>query len=212
MINNIQKIIEIYNSFGKVESFDWLDGRNFSDAFVLCISSGPWMYARRKTVQEMAINTLNGRDLSQIEIRHSHDYVPEQSTINWFPLVWQNKYLFNMVKYLQENDLTMEEYCERLICGHPIVDRYNPHSRKFLYEACGQPKGIKVLSLFCRDALKIPAFPIDRHVRKYLIEQNLPVNEDDMIELCFQANLDPNLVATGVIKNIGDLKNPDWKI
>ncbi len=212
MTSNIRKIKQIYKSLGKIERFDWLNGRNFSDAFVISIGAGPWRRERRAKIQQEALNFLRSRDLFDVEICDGMDFVPEHIIIKCYPLDWQNKYLYNMIKYLQENNITMDEYCNNLIDGSPVSDKYDPHIREFLYQACGNPKGIKVLSLFCRDALDIPSFPIDRHVRRYLKEQNLPTNEREMVDLCFSANLDPNLVATGIVKNIGNVQNPNWAV
>ena len=68
MMNNIKKIQGIYKSFGKVEPFDWLDGRSYSDAFVICLAAGPWRILRRTKIQQEALNKLNGRDLLDIDI------------------------------------------------------------------------------------------------------------------------------------------------
>ncbi len=208
----IKEIEKIYKSFGKIEPDHWLDGRNFSDAFILCLASGPWRMARRLKIQQEAINKLNNQDLSQIEIDKGFDYYPEHTVINWFPLDWQNKYLYNMVKYLQDNELTMEEYCNGLIDGSPFAVNYYLHNREFLYQACENPKGIKVLSLFCRDSLKVPSFPIDRHVRRYLKEQGLPQTEAEIVNICLDIDIDPILLATAIVKNIGGVNNPDWSI
>lgn len=174
--------------------FNWLQGRTFSEAFVICIGAGPWKFNRRKTIQEKALNKLNKRDLSRLR------------NVNWYPLEWQNKFVNNVRRSLTTS---MEEFCCKLMCPKCV----NPNeARQYLFNAAGCPKGSKVLSLFCRDALRIPAFPIDRHVKRYLIKHKLPTNENSMIKLCMDANLDPCHIAVGFVRAASDMDNPNWSV
>lgn len=73
-------------------------------------------------------------------------------------------------------------------------------------------KEAKVISLFCRDGLGAPSFPIDRHVKRKLQELHLPTNEDDMIEVCEKAGIDPRRAAATFVRTASDMDNPDWSI
>lgn len=190
------KILNLYNQFQTIELDTWLDGRNYSDAFVICVGAGPWKYQRRYNIQKTALEKLAGRDLSAVK------------KVDWYPLKWQNDFVNNLYKYLKENNYTMESYCEEL----KNLANYTDYSaRNSLYAACGT-KYAKVLSLFCRDALRIPSFPIDRHVRKYLLKNDLFDNEADLVELCKDAGINPIYFATAIVKQIGNVDNPDWSI
>lgn len=186
------KLISIYKNFQNKELFNWLDGRSYSDAFVICIGAGPWRISRRKQIQQLALDHLNYRDIINIH-----------EPIAWYPLTWQNNFLSNLYDYLNQNKIFMDDFCELVIKNNDL---------DLLYNACGCPNGAKVLSLFARDSLKINSFPIDRHVRKFLIENNLPSNEKEMIKLCLSVGLNPRKVATGIVRNIGNVDNPDWSI
>lgn len=188
-------IKDLYNSFGEIKENTWLDGRSYSDAFVLCISSGPWRESRRLKIQTEAISFVAGRDLSEINCE-----------IIFFPLKWQNDFLNSIIHYLQLNNKTMEKFC-KLVKNELIIT----NSRQILYDQCRCPQGAKVLSLFCRDSLKIPSFPVDRHVRKWLKEHNLPQKENEMVKLCYENDIDPRLFALGIAQLSG-IKNPNWSV
>jgi hypothetical protein len=198
----VQKVRNIFNSFGKTQLFNWLDGRSYSDAFVICLGAGPWRFDRRKKIQGQALEKLSGRDLLNIE-----------NDVNWYPLAWQNNYLNNLSKSLKARNESMDDYCKTLI---KLANVTNAGSLALvsLYTGCNilLPKHIKVISLFARDSLKIPSFPMDRHVKKYLLANNLPINEIELVELCFSAGIDPRYFATAIIKHIGNVDNPDWSI
>lgn len=187
--HNVEAIKELSKSLDTTP-FSWLNGRNYSDAFVICVGAGPWKFQRRKTIQKLALDKLSGRDLSNLD------------SIDWYPLEWQNNFVNNMIFYLKDNNYTMEKFCSSISSRYQIYKAVNGISYK----------GSKVLSLFCRDALKIPAFPIDRHVRRLLLHRNLPDNEEDMINLCNLAKLNANKMAVGMVRMASDMDNPDWSL
>jgi hypothetical protein len=60
---------------------------------------------------------------------------------------------------------------------------------------CGVgPEGKKCLWLFARDYLQLPAFPIDRHVERFVKEVGLKRDEWYIIKLCRMAGLDPSKI------------------
>ena len=193
-------IVQLYNSYGQIKENTWLDGRSYSDAFVLCISSGPWRQDRRFKIQKDAISFVAGRDLSEIN-----------SKISFFPLMWQNSFLNSIIHFLQFRNQSMTEYCNDIISIYNET-KYLHVVRFALYTACNCPKGSKVLSLFMSDKVKsIPCFTIDRHVKFYLKEHNLPQTEVEMVKLCDENNIDPRLFSLAIAQSAG-IKNPNWSI
>ncbi len=183
-MNQIEKLQTIYNNLLDKDEFTWLDGLNSSQAFLACIGAGPWKLARRQKIQEGALEILGQNDLLFVS----------NEIINYFPLQWQKNIVQNLTNNLKS---TFNTFCNKL------------YSRKMLYNACGvSSKGVKVLSLFCRDYLKFDAFPIDRHVKRLLKDNKLPTTEDEMIYLCSLSGLFPNKVATAFVKQ-GGVQNPD---
>ena len=172
----------------KAQPFDWLRGRTLSEAFVICIGAGPWKFNRRKTIQGQALARLAKRDISQIE-----------TNIDWYPLDWQNNFTHTAVKNLKTQNVSFDIFCKNT-------------SLSKLQDLVGTKTKPKVISLFCRDALKIPSFPIDRHVRRKLIELGLPANEEEMIRLCISLDIDPRAVAVAFVRTASDMDNPDWSV
>jgi len=78
-----------------------------------------------------------------------------------------------------------------------------------LYRACGTGYA-KTLSLFARDYLDVPAFPIDRHCRRGLIAAGLPVDEQALLKLCTESGVDASSVARYIVSGLIDGSNPDW--
>jgi endonuclease III len=67
---------------------------------------------------------------------------------------------------------------------------------KELFSMSGVPeKGTKVLWLFARDFLQVPAFPIDRHVKRILAQYALPADSWKMTLICEQAEINTNQLA-----------------
>jgi len=181
------KLINFYNKCKDKKHFNWLNGRSYSEALVICVGAGPWRFNRRKKIQGLALSVLNGRDLTEFPL-------------NVYPLDWQNNIIINMQANTLKNRTQFNIVCQ------------NINHRNAILEMSGCKKLPKVLSLFCRDSLKIPAFPIDRHVKRKLEELNLPTNEDDMINLCIETGLPPRDVAVAFVRVASDMDNPDWSI
>ena len=191
-----QKILTIYNSLEDKRPFTWLKGRSYSEAFVICVGAGPWKFARRKAIQGMALEKLAGKDIMDLGM------------VDWYPLEWQNNFVTNLSNNLQKaKHWTFEKFCINGIKNNKtIIFNYQ------LDAYCNCFNGSKVLSLFCRDALGVSAFPIDRHVRRFLAQNNLPTKEDKVIKLCFEAELEPSKVAVAFVRAASSMDNPDWSI
>lgn len=191
-------IKQLSKQFKNIKPDNWLAGRNYSDAFVICVGAGPWRFKRRQNVQRIVLEKLGEQDLSEIK------------NCNWYPFQWQNNFIEFMADYLRLSHQTMHKFCEYLKEISNSVGSFP--ARQMLYDASSCPKGAKVLSLFCRDSLKIPSFPIDRHVKRFLLEHNLPTDEYKLVKLCEKVNVDPIIIANGIVKTFGEVKNPDWSI
>jgi len=206
-MNKVSKLQKLYASFNgkEVEMFSWLDGLTYSQSFMVCMGAGPWKIGRRQKIQEGALRWLGKRDLYDTDLLTKRfDY---SNTVDCFPLEWQKKTTQYLVGTLHQQNISMEKLCELLTDKYLCDDDY---ARKEFYKSCGS-NGTKVLSLFCRDALKIDSFPIDRHVRRILKENDLPTNEDDIINLCRVARLDPRKVATAFVRT-ASVDNPHWNL
>lgn len=181
---------------GSKEVDDWLPA-DLSKAFMICVGAGPWKFNRRQKVQQDALDFLDGRDLSELA----------ELEITCYPFVWQRKMVNTLARHLKSRQQSMTEFCEEI--RRAALD--NPYMALWtFYSSCGSAMGPKVLSLFCRDALKVPAFPIDRHVKRHLEKWNLPVNENALIRICQLADLSPREVATSFVRTGLDNGNPNW--
>ena len=197
-----QDLVQIKRAFSessKFEVFEWLP-KDFSKAFMVCIGAGPWKYARRCKIQGEALTWLGDRDIAQLD------------HVTCYPLKWQNKTVETLAESLRVMSMTMETFCSKV---QWLATNMDPAlAKRWFYKSCGNPQGFKTLSLFCRDSLKIEAFPIDRHVSRRLALYNLPVDENALVHLCMQAALNVREVAVSFVQT-GDGKgldtgNPDW--
>lgn len=166
-------------------AWGWLDRNSYSAAFVACVGAGPWKVKRRTQVQQAAVKQLAGRDL--VEVCES---------IDWYPFEWQNRFVRHLSGHLRASKYTMHDWCTLL---KQMPD--NAEARRLFYLSCNTgPKGVKVLSLFVRDKLKIPAFPIDRHVRRLLVANQLPTHENALVRLCADSGYDACKVARSFVR------------
>ncbi len=181
-----------------------------SAAFICCIGAGPWKYGRRRKIQLQGLERLAGRDLQEAVLGNAttKTIFDESLRVDWFPLKWQNQMTGALAFYLRQlgrslkKPITLADFCAQA----PFNDGW----RKLFYDVCGCPKGAKVLSLFCRDYMRIPSFPIDRHVRKILKENGLPDKEEQVLQLCEMANVDPIHLARCLGTSRLNGGNPDW--
>lgn len=191
----VKTLSDFYQSQLPVEPFHWLRGRSFSEAFVICIGAGPWKFGRRKKIQGEALNKLAGRDISEVMMDEAKDF---------YPLAWQNNFILETSKSMRDIGLSFNAFCEDI--------KNKPQTLQLIKNISKSKGNPKVISLFCRDALQAPSFPIDRHVKRKLIELGLPANEDKMIKVCSDAGIDPRSAAVAFVRAASDMDNPDWSI
>jgi hypothetical protein len=172
--------------------YDWLEGLTYSEAYFVCLGAGPWKYPRRMKVQAEALDWLRARDVSAL------------GKVECFPLTWQRGYAESMTRTLKERSETFDTFCQHV---RDKAKRAPTAALHMLYAAAGAPKGAKVLSLFCRDKLKIECFPIDRHVRRHLQRHSLPVSEPALVRICRKAGVESRLAATAFVLT-GKVVNP----
>lgn len=184
-ITRLKELVKQLEQGNKIDNGTWLDHLNPSQAFLTCLGAGPWKIMRRTIIQKGAVEALGPLDLSEVD----------DISIFKFPLDWQNEKVFAMTDYLRRYLVTMTWFT-KFISGMR-------EPNKMLYEVTKTKGRAKVLDLFVRDYLKLPSFPIDRHVERILKRNNFPVNERYMMELCEKAGLDAPHVARVLVSGSG---------
>lgn len=193
-ISRLKSVVQDIESKSQIDDGTWLDHLNPSQAFLVCIGAGPWKINRRNLIQQGAVEALGAKDLAEVT----------DVNIFKFPLDWQVQKTADMIDYLQRYKITMRWFAG-WVAGFP-----NPI--KMIYDITKTRGRAKVLDLYARDYLKVPSFPIDRHVERILKENGFPVNEKYMIDLCNQAGLNVSHVArvfvagTGKFTGNGEIK------
>ncbi len=161
-----------------------------SKAFIICVSSGPWKSERRSQVQHKVLNWYFNQEVKDL------GEVTSEIPSDLFPFTWQTNMLTNLIKNLQSEKALLKDKC--------VVwrdTREDPHSLSWIqaiydfFKMAGVSiQGTKVLWLFVRDHLQLPAFPIDRHVARNLEKYNLPRNAWYMVKACLEAGVSPNIL------------------
>jgi len=183
-IKHIETIKRIAPQYTANYDATWL-GINPDYAFLICIGAGPWKVKRRFKVQKTAINWFiqqNKLDLANVSLENVRDVYPFQ---------WQNDHLYNMIKSLQDKGVTYKEILQRWKDEFDRKTWWTAHEE--LFAMCGVSKqGTKVLWLFIRDCLQLPAFPVDRWVCRNLQKHGLPPKAWYMTQACILADVNPN--------------------
>lgn len=172
--------------FSEAEDFAWLDTKTPQNAYLCCVGSGPWKFTRRWNVINAALDW--GKD----KVFHLDDFE------EIYPLTWQNSMLQAAMSYSKSNAFDFNEYFY-LIKEQPPADWKSEIFKVF--DIAGCPQGSKVLWLFIRDYLKLPSFPIDRHVARRLDEFGLPQDPWALIDICLVMGLDPRKVAKRLVQD-----------
>jgi hypothetical protein len=177
----------------------WL-GKDASLAFLTCLGAGPWKIDRRLAVQRRAREWFLSHqyyDLRNVEIEEINAA---------FPLVWQKQLLAKMVQSLIYSGQYFKDFCREIVA----IGEINPQAAtdRFFFMLGTQKRTCKSAWLFVRDYLELPAFAIDRHVRRHLIDNGLPLNHDRMLALCKVVGTNPNNLARRMFATAAT--NPDW--
>jgi len=173
----------------------WIGTGNPSLAFLICLSMGPWKEARRfKIAKEVVAAALPlGGELH-------FDLALATPGMFPFPLDWQNKIANHLITELHLiQDLRfwncMDRWWEMLSLETEYDDYWESVALEF-FSMCGvSKKGTKTLWLFLRDVLGIPAFPVDRRVRRVLRASGLPTDSWVITRLCEKAGVRTNDLA-----------------
>jgi hypothetical protein len=171
----------------------WIGTSNPSLALLICVAMGPWKEARRfKIAKEVVSVALPfGGDLHFDLALASPGMFP-------YPLAWQNKIVNHIIEELHTDpDLRFWHHVDRwwtnLLQGP--TNAWESVALEF-FALCGVPKkGTKTLWLFLRDVMGMPAFPVDRRVRRILRAYGLPTDSWSMTRLCEEAGVDTNDLA-----------------
>lgn len=189
-VRKILKIADIDQIHGRFRDGwkTWLP-KDPNAAFLACVGAGPWKAKRRKAVQDKAIEWFRDRwnDLCAV----TPNYLMKDQP---YPLVWQNRMLYDLVVNLRKSPRTFFGWC------NVWKDSKQPERciREF-FEMCEHPnKGTKVLWLFTRDYLNLPGFPIDRHVEDFLKKLDLPTDPWYIMDLCNSVGIDPSALNRSI--------------
>lgn len=172
---------KLFKKYSKLEaSFDntWL-GKNPSLAYLIAVGAGPWKIARRKLIQDKAIDWYLNQKIPDLGYAQKCDI---------YPLSWQNNFIYRMTRYCQNKPSLFSNLC----LSWKQASYQDALKELFVAAGCKNPEGSKVLWLFARDFLEIPAFPIDRHIKKFLISNNLPISSWEMVKICIDNAVSPN--------------------
>lgn len=200
----------------KDRSVTWLRLHRPSVALLLCLGSGPWKLGRRTTVQAQALKQLGRKDLSQIK--------PSQIS-KYFPLQWQRNYLAAAVAHAKieykrtgrsfddlfaVSDLTFrkavtewDDYKKNMLEGLYRIHCY-AHDRDPDAKRRFRKPMPKVLGMYVRDFMYHNVVPVDRHVRKWLKERNLPTHPDRILALFEKAKLPAREYARAMFLKVSE--------
>ena len=168
-------------------------GSNPNFAFLICIGAGPWKVQRREQVQRTAITWFLKSNLEDLV------YTDLQEAQQLYPLQWQNNHLCSLIKALRRETVVFHCLCAQ---WKKQKEDWREIAKK-LFNMCGvSDQGTKVLWLFIRDLLQLPAFPVDRWVRRNLEKHDLPSNAWYMTEACLQAGVNPNKLNRALFEGI----------
>lgn len=150
----------------KDSNVDWLSRHRPSVAFACCIGAGPWKIGRRRNVQQSFLEALAGDDLSSPKALNR--------LVQKCQLGWQIQWFVRVNRALKKHGVMFDS------AFNPAPK--NPATLNFAFSKCitSSPKMPKVIALFKRDFLFQPCFPIDRHVRAFLVDHQLP---DDAVQI-----------------------------
>jgi len=177
---NLIKLFEEVKHFHKMPT--WLP-HDCNNAILACIGAGPWNQQRRNTTQESILLWFNKQNVSDISLLTKIEKI--------YPLIWQNELLFNLNKNLKSLNTTFRQRCyrylnEKYFFKDPVEDFFN---------LFGEVKEAHILWTFVRDYLNLPAFPINKLVKKELKANELPDDSLKIIEICLKTKIDPNFLS-----------------
>lgn len=186
---HINDVVPVSNS-----SVTWLSRHRPSVAFVCCIGAGPWRIGRRMKVQQSFINALGEEDLrSKSALRR----LTKASQ-----LAWQATWFKRVNEVCNKYDMDFDS-----IFNQDFQKSLNAHN----FEAVMKlevDKSPKVVALFARDYLFIPCFPVDRHVRKWLIDRGLPHKASAVSALFKELKLNPSGYSRAIFNS--KARNPEF--
>lgn len=124
-------------------------------------------------MQARALERLGSNDLTNLRV-----------TSSLFPLTWQLTMTRQMIRYCKARGIGFDELISRR--GSRNRKESAQHVHAGILPAHKDPTKtprVKVIGMFVRDYLKLECFPVDRHVRRWLMDNNLPTREADVVEL-----------------------------
>jgi len=167
---HIRELYEVlFRVLGEQKDADWNFGLE-DDAFIYINSWGPWRAERQSQVHQEALRLFRKKG------GRLH-FLNRSETLE-YPLEWQRKFLRNLVIFLHEHETTFFSLVQNL------KQLQGTEARTRLNHILGVKTYSKVVSCMIRDIVNAECFPIDRRVRRLLKLSKLPVDEDEIIQLC----------------------------
>lgn len=198
-VEDLDTIRQLATKYKPLYDADWLNTGNASVAYLVCISQGPWQQDRRFKLADRAIEELiRCTDPYMVDLRHAK--IPGLAAV--FPLEWQKSFIRYVVTALVLDSRTMHETSVRWMeRSRKNRGEWPAIARELFILSGAKPMGSKVLWMFCRDFLQIPAFTIDRWVARRLREHGLSTNPWYMTRACLKAGVDPNELSRGLFSS-----------
>jgi len=164
---------------------EWLRQHTPSAAFLLCLGSGPWPVQRRAKVQTQFLSVLRRTPHAELTEMRVDDIQ--------FQLDWQRDFFTKALVYVQGLGIFF----------NTAFNTMNVEQSRAHFIRCFTNGDIndaqKVLCMFARDFIKAEdAFPIDRHVRSWLADRNLPRNSKKVVTLLRAHGVAPALVSRAI--------------
>jgi hypothetical protein len=173
-----------------------------SIAFLVSLGAGPWKEKRRYDIQKTAIDWFLDQSLTDLaELDNEH-------VTEVYPFKWQNHRLWTTVTTLHLRNASFADECQRWQNeGNRERWSWEPVLHDFFQTTMAKPEGSKVLWMFARDFLGLPAFPIDRWIARRLDAHELPRDPWYMTRACVLAGVSPNRLNRSWFSGT----NPNWQ-
>ena len=161
--------------------------------YVLCWAR--WRTERQENVWKEVRNRFDelGKELCAFQP------VDVERLCESYPLPWQKKWLQQLVDFLSENSLTVQNFVD-------ILGKMGYENARRKLQEIMETDAEKIVDCWLRDIVKLDAFPIDTRIRDLLKKYEIPVDSDFIIERCKQNNVPIRAFARALYDNAGTLK------
>jgi hypothetical protein len=162
----------------------------WSEKWIISMSLGPWEEKQTQDVMGKVLDALNKRPLTKL---HKNERLP-------FPKLqgdWQWEWTIYLSEYLREIDWSDSEFFTML----KNIDGGGLAARAALRAICEAWGTSKTIDYFIREALDLEIIPIDRHVKRMLVNFGLSnLKQEELIALCKAIGVKPQRLARALYK------------